>query len=266
MKKKHFMLYLTIVFILLSLTFNVPAEKNNDEIKIVCTNSVLADFTKNICPENFTVDYIMPAGVCPAHFDISPSDVSKIINADIIISLGWEPWLSKLLKNAAITNYSEIKCSNLGEWNIPSGAKKYVSKISEELSKILTRYNQTIKMKTKSYLNQINKTAEQLKDMFTRFGYEECKVVCMQWQKDFAEWLGLNVTASFGPPETLSTRDKINVTMTAKEENAILIIDNLQSGTDFGEIQYIHPDLNNYGYPQKKVFHLYKKKDYPDKK
>jgi hypothetical protein len=56
----------------------------------------------------------------------------------------------------------------------------------------------------------------------------------MQWQADFAEYIGLNVTLSYAPPESLSTQDMINISKAASVGNICVVIDNLQSGTDFG--------------------------------
>ena len=95
---------------------NVTAEETNSDINIICTNSVLADFAENIAPENSTIDYIMPAGACPAHFDTKPSDVDKIINADVVISLGWEPWLEALLNKSGNEDYKQIICAKNNRW------------------------------------------------------------------------------------------------------------------------------------------------------
>ena len=56
----------------------------------------------------------------------------------------------------------------------------------------------------------------------------------MSWQKDFLEWLGLNVTYSYGPPQGLSAQDQLNVINASNQEDIYVIVDNLQSGTDFG--------------------------------
>ncbi|MEF8879220.1 MAG: metal ABC transporter substrate-binding protein [Candidatus Thermoplasmatota archaeon] len=234
LSKKAILLTITLSILIIPQT-QATAETQDEQITIVCTNTILADFTKNIAPKNdIKINYIMPAGVCPAHFDTTPSDVSKIIDADVIVSLGWEPWLSKLLKKSENEDYKEIKCTGIGEWNLPSNAIKYVENISRGLKEIYPQYNSTISSKTKKYISEINKTADQLKKMIECFNYEGKKVICMQWQKDFVEWLGLDVVDSYLPPEKLSADDKINITDTAKKENIVLVVDNLQSGTDFG--------------------------------
>jgi len=223
-----------LVTILLTSFSAIPVQGDETTTNIICTNSVLADFTKNLITTNVTIEYIMPAGACPAHFDICPSDVSKIASADVVISLGWEPWLTSLLESSGNTGYKEIKCSQLGEWNIPSGAKKYVEKIKDGLSTIFPEQNNTISKNADSYILQIDETAEYLQNIINESGYWNKRVICMQWQKDFVTWLGLNVTSSYGPPEGLSTQDMLNVSEAAQVGEVCAIIDNLQSGTDFG--------------------------------
>ena len=220
--------------VVLSSSFMLQAQAEETTTTIVCTNSILADFTSNILTDNVTIEYIMPAGVCPAHFDTSPSDVSLITSADIIISLGWEPWLDSLLASSGNTDVKQIKCSQLGEWNIPSGAIKYVEKIRDELSLLLPEYNDTIQANAQAYLTEINGTAEYLQSIVISNGSVGKKVICMQWQKDFVEWLDLNVTYSYAPPESLSVQDELDIINAASSGDICAVIDSLQSGTDFG--------------------------------
>lgn len=221
------------LFLISSFTITASSEENTT--KIVCTNSILADYTSNIVEDNVSIEYIMPSGVCPAYYDTTPSDVDKITDADIIISFGspfMEPWLSDLLEYNS--NYSLIECKNMGEWNIPSGARTYVEHITEEISNILKKQNTTIKSNAESYLSQINEKAETLKNLIQTKGYENEKIISMSWQKDFLEWLGLNVTYTYGPPQGLSAQDQLEVINASNSEDISVIIDNLQSGTDFG--------------------------------
>jgi len=207
---KSIVYILGIILLLSFIVTNASAEE--DDINIVCTNSVLSDFTSNLIKENVTIDYIMPSGVCPAYYDTTPSDISKVTNADIIISFGsaqMEPWLSKLL--GYNTDYDLIECKDMGEWNVPSIAREYVQCIADELIKIYPELNATIKANSESYLNQINETALSLKEIIETNSYQDKKIIAMSWQKDFLEWLGLNVTHSYGPPQTLSAQDEIDV-------------------------------------------------------
>lgn len=222
-----------------------------DTTHVVCTNTILADFTTRLLNgTDSTVDNIMPAGVCPAHFDTRPSDVQRIASADIIIALGWEPWLQDLLKASGSTA-TRINCAALGEWNLPSGARTYVKALRDNLTAVLPAHRQLIRNNAARYLQQINQTAEDARQMITSKGYTGKKVICMQWQQAFVSWLGLNVTATYAPPERLSTRDMLNITAAASKSDICAVVDNLQSGTDFGasvaaDAQVSHVVLTNF--------------------
>ena len=235
MKKKFKKAIPLILVAFIATNIMMPTALGEEEtVQIVCTNSALADFTSNIIIDNVTIEYIMPAGVCPAHFDTSPSDVSKIVNADIIISLGWEPWLESLLNKSGNLDYTEIKCPGLGEWNIPTGAIAYVEKITEGLKTAIPEKETIIQENADTYLTAINEKAEELKNQIETEGFTDRKIVSMEWQKDYLEWIGLNVTYYYPPPEGLSVQDELEVITAASEEGVSAVVDNLQSGTEFG--------------------------------
>jgi len=229
------LIIMPILMLLILSNFITISHAEENTINIVCTNSLLADFTSNLIKENVSIDYIMPPGVCPAYYDTPPSDVNKIINADIIISFGspsMEPWLAGLIWYN--TNCSVIECKNMGEWNIPSGAKKYVEYLADELSDILPSLNETIHNNSEIYLSEINNTALDLQNLIKTNGFTGKNVIAMKWQKEFLEWLGLNVIYSYGPPQGLSSQDQLNVINAASTNDICAVIDNLQSGVEFG--------------------------------
>ena len=128
----------------------------------------------------------MPSGVCPAFYDTTPSDVSKIVSADIIISFGstqMEPWFADLLEYNSDAYL--IECKNMGEWNIPSGAKKYIEHLTNELSDFLPELNLTIQENSEFYLNEIDEKSLELQDLLEHNGFQNTSVICMQWQEDF---------------------------------------------------------------------------------
>ena len=226
-------LIIILTFLLIScFTITTSAEETTN---VVCSNSILADFTSNILKDNVTIEYIMPPGVCPAFYDATPSDVSKIISADIVISLGSplkEPWLAGLLTYNS--DCKIIECKDLGEWNFPSGAKKYIEHLTEEISTIFPEKNESIYMNSQLYLTKMEEKGQELLDKIKANNSINKQVICMSWQKEFLEWLDLNVTYSYGPPQGLSVQGELDVINAASNNNIYAVIDNLQSGTDFG--------------------------------
>ncbi|EMR74444.1 ABC-type metal ion transport system, periplasmic component/surface adhesin [Thermoplasmatales archaeon SCGC AB-540-F20] len=94
---------------------------------------------------------------------------------------------------------------------MPSNAKKYVERIRDELIIMLPAYNNTIQTNAQHYLEQIDETAKDLQEQIVNNNFLDKKVICMQWHQDFLEWLGLNVTYSYAPPEGLSVQDELDV-------------------------------------------------------
>ena len=229
--KHNFIMFTIISLIVVVLSINGQAK----ELNIVCTNTALEDFTSNLITENATIEYIMPPGVCPAFYDTKPSDIDKVLSADIIISLGsikMESWLSNLISYNP--DIDIIECKDLGEWNIPSGAKAYVQCISNKLSTLLPELNSSIKANADIYMEKIDEKAEELQQIVETNRALEKEVICMQWQEDFLKWLGLDVIYSYGPPQGLSLQDEIDIINAASTNKIKVVIDNLQSGTDFG--------------------------------
>ena len=62
--RKTIFILISLISILFCFSISGVAEENN--ITIVCSNSILADFASNLITENVTIEYIMPSGVCPA--------------------------------------------------------------------------------------------------------------------------------------------------------------------------------------------------------
>ncbi|KYK29683.1 hypothetical protein AYK20_04975 [Thermoplasmatales archaeon SG8-52-1] len=231
---KKFTLLIVIGMIFIS-TFTINGVGDEDSINIICTNTVLADFVSNLMTENVTIEYIMPPGICPAFYDTKPSDVNKIVTADIIISFGsptMEPWLGDLLEYNPSGNL--IECKNLGEWNYPSGAKKYIEYLETELISLYPEINNSIQLNADEYINKIDAKFLELQNRIENNSYNDKKVICMGWLKDFIEFLGFEVTYSYGPPQGLSLQDELDVINAASSNDISAVIDNLQSGTDFG--------------------------------
>lgn len=227
----------------------------DEPILIVCTNSALADFAANVLGEELadstSVEYIMPAGVCPSHFDTSPSDVVTIANADVVISLGWEPWLSDLLDSSGNDDVHEIACLGLGEWNFPEGADKHIDRIAEGLSEYNYNWSDIVASNAVDYSLEIEAAYEAARLEINSSGLSGTRVVTIEWCEVFLEGLGFEVVASYGAPEGLSTADILDIYDACGDPEVAMVVDNLQSTIDFGtelafDMGKVHVVLSNF--------------------
>lgn len=214
------------------------ADAEDESIVIVCTNSVLADFVTGVVSEgigeNVTVEFIMPAGVCPSHFDTSPSDVVTIASADVIVSLGWEPWLTDLLDASGNDDAYQVACLGLDEWNYPEGAAEHLDVIAAGLSGYNAGWSAALTANALAYAASIADAYEDARLEIESLGLNGTKVVSIEWYVVFLEGLGFDVVASYGAPESLSTQDILDLTAACEDPEIAMVIDNLQSTVDFG--------------------------------
>jgi zinc transport system substrate-binding protein len=54
-------------------------------------------------------------------------------------------------------------------------------------------------------------------------------------QKEVLQWMGLRVVGEYGRPEAMSAREVVRLSKIGKDQHAIAVVDNLQSGPDAGK-------------------------------
>ncbi|MGG5317503.1 metal ABC transporter substrate-binding lipoprotein [Enterococcus sp. AZ072] len=81
-------------------------EEDNGKLKVVVTNSILADMAKTIGQDRIDLHSIVPVGKDPHEYEPLPEDVQKTSKADVIfynginLETGGNAWFTKLVDNA----------------------------------------------------------------------------------------------------------------------------------------------------------------------
>ncbi|MBF0777897.1 metal ABC transporter substrate-binding protein [Streptococcus cuniculi] len=107
--KKLSTLALAFLAILALVACSSPSKDSSTEtpkLKVVTTNSILADITKNIAGDKIELHSMVPVGQDPHEYEPLPEDVKKTSKADLIfynginLETGGNAWFTKLVKNA----------------------------------------------------------------------------------------------------------------------------------------------------------------------
>jgi len=236
MKNPNIILAKTIIILLLLMCLTpLSAFGNNADSQlpgVVCTTSILSHLTEQIGNNLIEVTTIAPAGMCPAHFDIKPSQIQAVKEARVLISHNFEPWIDNLLISADNTNIERLILG--GPWNTPESAIGKMNKITEKLINIFPEKEQQFNSNLQKYVQAINRDAENIKEKARLLNLNNFKVIASFHQAPFLKWLGLEVVTTYPSPETISTKQFLELLLIGKKENIDIIVDNLQSGTDFG--------------------------------
>jgi len=232
-----------LILTLLTTIFIMPTI--GEKPTVVTTTTVLGSIVNDLAGDSVELMVVSSPNVCPAHYDVKPSDVYAFSKANLILYHGFEPWVDTLVE-ASRTNASLVKIS--GPWNTPEGVKGYYVRVANALKENL---GLDVSEKLNIVLAKLNETSSILKGEAENLGVSNVKVIVMKWQKAYVSWLGFNVVADFGPPEKLSSADVEKLVEVGKKERVMLVVSNLQSGTAFGEslaseIGAIHVVLTNF--------------------
>ncbi len=215
---------------------------------VVATHAVFGEFAQAIGDDLIDVVTIIPSGFCPAHYDLRPSDIKAVSQASLVIYSGFEPWMDTLLSSVK----SGAKVLQLkGPWNTPDGAAAKVDAIAAALTELLPEEKDVFAANAAEYKKKLSEIGAGLKKQAQELDVETVPVICMQWQVPFVKWLGFDIIATYGVPESLSMQDLVRLAKTGREQGARLVIDNLQSGINFGaklarEVGAVHVVLSNF--------------------
>lgn len=239
----------SLILILVMGLFGLGLGQEQEKPLVIATTAILADFAEAVGGELIEVYTITPSGICPAHYDLRPSDIRAVAQASLVLYHGFEPWLEDLIASSGNTEVKRVQVK--GPWNIPPKAVEIVGKIAEALSEVDPADAEYFQSSSQSYQGEITTVAEELQAEAGELGVDEAKAIVMQWQEGFVGWLGFDIVATYPPPEMLSLKEVDELIQIGREQGVALVIDNLQSGIDFGarlafEVSAVHVVLTNF--------------------
>ena len=92
--------FMCLIYFLISCQ-SLPTNPVDNRLKILATNSLLADVVSQIGGEKIVLEVLLPLGSDPHTFSPTPQDAVKISNADIVFAngAGLEEFLRPLIEN-----------------------------------------------------------------------------------------------------------------------------------------------------------------------
>lgn len=187
--KKLFMPLLAIIVLLCAC--NATSSNEDKHLKIVTTNSILADMTKEVTKSDAKVTSIVPIGQDPHEYEIKPKDVKALTDADVIIYNGFNlesgnGWFEKALEQAGkkVSDKNVIQATEDvtpiylkgGEgdknkidphaWLSIENGIKYVNTIEKHLSDIDKDHSKQFKDNAENYANKLDKLHHKMMTAF----------------------------------------------------------------------------------------------------
>jgi ABC-type Zn uptake system ZnuABC Zn-binding protein ZnuA len=199
-------------------------------VEIAVTNSYLLAIVQDVCGDETAVFSVVPPGMCPGHFDITPADMRRLHHCRLLLAFDFQESIGTILPDNG-------RGPHLATLVVPPGMcvpRTYLA-MAQQTAEILIAEYPHREATFRKRLEQIAKRMEALEAECAAFidsrGLRGAAVLTSRHQAVFAQWLGLNSVASFSGGD-IETAANINAALSAAQGRDVrCIIANQQEGT-----------------------------------
>ncbi|MBL7166119.1 MAG: zinc ABC transporter substrate-binding protein [Dehalococcoidales bacterium] len=212
------------------------ASTDTSGLKVVTSTSLLAQIVERVGGDLVDVVNIIPPAQCPGHFDVKPSDIQKLADAELFLLHGWqgEMFTQELIDSADNPDLTAVVIDIPGNWMTPLVQSQAVEEITTHLVQADGDNTAAYQQAATAFKDIIEAKGAEIQGRLAGENLASINVMCAIEQKGFVMWVGFNVVGTFGRPDSLTPQVVKDLVDMGREENVTLIIDNLQSGEDAG--------------------------------
>ncbi|MEM4432126.1 MAG: zinc ABC transporter substrate-binding protein [Desulfurococcaceae archaeon] len=236
-----------LIFIFIHMFFtNITSSSDSDVLVIVTTNGLLMDVEKLVCSGD-RVEALVVANIDPHHYSLSPEDIAKIKNSDIVVTTGHMDFEIKiremvlqgeinvelvdplLINGVLIKNIPGTKNHNLhGIFYDPNNYKLLVTEIYNRLIRINpSKYN--------CYHENYSRVIREIERLQTYKNIYNVKAVADTPIVQYAiEWLGIEILDVVVKEHDLppDPRTLVNIEELLRNRNVDLVVTTFPSNSD----------------------------------
>lgn len=210
------------------------------QLKVVTSTSLIAQIVERVGGDMIDVVNIIPPAQCPGHFDVKPGDMQKLADAELFLLHGWqgEMFSQDLIASADNPDLTVAEINvRVGEntnWMTPPVQQAAVDRIIAALAEVDAENNSAYQELAAEYKDSVTAKEAEIRAKLAKEDLASINVMCADMLVGFVQWTGLNIVATYGESDSLTSQVVQDLVDTGREKKVTLIIDNLQSGQDAG--------------------------------
>ena len=235
MRRKILIGLLIVALVAILVTVLVLAQHVPPSVDIMAGSSFITNIIQDVADGKLETRTFIPPGVCPGHYDVKPSDIEALANSKAFFIHNYQQNYENVTGAIKAAENPDIVITIInitGNWMTPPVQAEAVDKIAQALGQIDPENATYYEGNATERAQVILAKGVEVKDRLLDARVEGVKVICAEMQAGFVGWAGFDIVATFGRPEDLSTLDRTQLVNEAKQAGAVLIIDNLQSGSE----------------------------------
>jgi zinc transport system substrate-binding protein len=234
-KTKLFLVIMAIAFLGVSSVYSNASREGQAKIvrRIVTSDTILSGMITSFLPQDgYSVEAILPPGQCPGHYDVKLSDIEKMKKADLNVSFRGMSFLNKASPGGGAQLLVDAGGRN---WMAPDSYIYGLGFLADELSKHFPEDRDEIMRRKEEMIRKVKTGANSLIEKIKRMGLFGKPIIVSSMQKEVLEWMGFRVVGEYGRPEAMSAKEVVRLSKIGRDQQAIVVVDNLQSGPDAGK-------------------------------
>lgn len=210
------------------------AESVCAEETVVAGTTVVAGIVRNLTSANEPIRVLIPAQMCPGHFDARPGDIRALSGAACLIIQPWQrqmPNVRAVIRAAALPEERVHVVEVAGSWMVPSTYADAVPAMATLLGKL--RPDEAVRLleKAQEQRKSALEFGARVKNQMAKCKVDSVNVLCNEMQAELVGWAGFNIIGAFGRGEDLSVAEVERLVRIARDGGVVLVVDNLQSGS-----------------------------------
>lgn len=237
MKRPIILVTASLLLAFVALLLGGCSAVDTSKLKVVTSTSLIAQIVERVGGDGVEVVNIIPPAQCPSHFDVKPGDIQGLADADLFLLHGWqgEMFSQELIASANNPKLTVVKIDVQGNWMAPPVQLEATDEIVAALCQVDAENSSVYQQLAIEYKDKIGAKEAEVEARLAQVGLSGVNVMCADEQAGFVEWVGLNIVATYGRPDSLTPQVVRELVDMGRAENVTLIIDNLQSGQDAGK-------------------------------
>jgi len=208
---------------------NKPGEESHAEIAV--TNSYLVCVVRELCGDDTKVLCLAPPGMCPGHFDISPSQVKRLCDCRMLLLFDFQKQVEGTLSRLKEKGLKTGIVKEAGGLCIPATYLAVCREVSDILSSEYPERNARYQQRLGVIEKDIKDLRVELLEKVQQAGISSAKVLVSNHQADFVSWLGLETIATFVGSDIETVAGIEHCIKKAKGQDVRFVIANKQEGT-----------------------------------
>lgn len=221
-----------VIALLIISASKLHAGEKHKQPTVLVTTSLIETMATGIGEDKIQVVALVPAGLCPGHFDLTPQQVQRIHASSIVFYHGWEPWIVEIQKLTTDSTTQFIPLEKEGNLMIPDHYLNALKIVFEKISSLDPENTAFYRENARAYREQISNETKILKQKAKKI--QNISVICSRLQEQFLQWLNLNIIATYGSVDDLTPRVIIELIQSGRKHHIKAVIDNMQSGENAG--------------------------------